>query len=195
MLSCPRFGPLLFFFARRRGAPRGGGEEEALVQTKMDPCFYKMILCYVASMAKVWCRLDLPQHPHPLARWPGGLWRCGAGGVNLCPLLLFPLPLPWRAPHPRLPRRRPGEVPSAHTGQKGQPPGSRPAAHYFFPLHFYLLLLLGSPLEGELSPQGTEGGTIAKPQQPPGRKSSANLQPPGPPRPRTRFAKVRSKSE
>ena len=123
MLSCPRFGPLLFFFARRRGAPRGGGEEEALVQTKMDPCFYKMILCYVASMAKVWCRLDLPQHPHPLARWPGGLWRCGAGGVNLCPLLLFPLPLPWRAPHPCLPRRRPGEVPSAHTGQKGRPPG------------------------------------------------------------------------
>ena len=36
---------------RRRGAPRGGGEEEALVQTKMDPCFYKMVFCKVASMA------------------------------------------------------------------------------------------------------------------------------------------------
>ena len=57
---------------RRRGAPRGGGEEEALVQTKMDPCFYKMVLCYMVSMAEVWCRLE-------------------------CPLLLFPLPLAWCA--------------------------------------------------------------------------------------------------
>ena len=41
------------------------------VQTKMDPCFYKMVLCKVASMAEVWCRPDLPQRPHPLARWLG----------------------------------------------------------------------------------------------------------------------------
>ena len=77
MLSCPNFGPLLFFSQRRRGAPRGGGEEEALVQTKMDPCFYKMVLCYMVSMAEVWCRLE-------------------------CPLLLFPLPLPWCAHYPLL---------------------------------------------------------------------------------------------
>src|SRR5699024_10381924 len=57
---------------RRRGAPRGGGEEEALVQTKMDPCFYKIVLYKVANMAEVWCRLE-------------------------CPLLLFPLPLAWCA--------------------------------------------------------------------------------------------------
>ena len=42
------------------------------VQTKMDPCFYKMVLCYMVSMAEVWCRLE-------------------------CPLLLFPLPLAWCA--------------------------------------------------------------------------------------------------
>ena len=56
---------------RRRGAPRGGGEEEALVQTKMDPCFYKIVLYKVASTAEVWYKLDLPQRPHPLARWLG----------------------------------------------------------------------------------------------------------------------------
>ena len=62
---------------RRRGAPRGGGEEEALVQTKMDPCFYKIVLYKVANMAEVWCRLE-------------------------CLALLFPLPLPWRAHCPLL---------------------------------------------------------------------------------------------
>ena len=65
---------------RRRGAPRGGGEEEALVQVKMDPCFYKIILHKVASMAEVWCKPE-------------------------CPLLLFPLPLAWCALYPWLPRR------------------------------------------------------------------------------------------
>ena len=35
----------------------------------MDPCFDKMALCYVASMAVVWCKPE-------------------------CSLLLFPLPLP-----------------------------------------------------------------------------------------------------
>ena len=30
----------------------GVGEEEALVQTKMDPCFYKIVLRYVASVCK-----------------------------------------------------------------------------------------------------------------------------------------------
>ena len=38
----------------------------------MDPCFYKITLYKVASMAEVWCRLE-------------------------CPLHLFPLPLPWCA--------------------------------------------------------------------------------------------------
>ena len=45
---------------RRRGAPRGGGEEEALVQTKMDPCFYKMVSCKVASTAEVWYKPECP---------------------------------------------------------------------------------------------------------------------------------------
>ena len=47
------------------------------MQTKMDPCFYKMVLCYMVSMAEVWCRLE-------------------------CPQLLFPLPLPWCAHYPLL---------------------------------------------------------------------------------------------
>ena len=48
------------------------------MQTKMDPCFYKMVLYKVASMAEVWYKPE-------------------------CPLLLFPLPLPWCAPRPWLP--------------------------------------------------------------------------------------------
>ena len=36
---------------KKRSAVHGVGEEEALVQTKMDPCFYKTVLYYVASMA------------------------------------------------------------------------------------------------------------------------------------------------
>ena len=67
--------PPLLLAEKKRSAVHGGGEEEALVQTKMDPCFYKIVLRYVANMAEVWCRLE-------------------------CPLLLFPLPLPWRALHP-----------------------------------------------------------------------------------------------
>ena len=45
---------------RRRGAPRGGGEEEALVQTKPVPCFYKMVLHYVASVCKFGTNLNAP---------------------------------------------------------------------------------------------------------------------------------------
>ena len=55
----------------------GVGEEEALVQTKPVPCFYKVVFCYVASMAEVWYKPE---------------WR----------VRLQPLPLPWCAPHPLL---------------------------------------------------------------------------------------------
>ena len=87
---------------RRRGAPRGGGEEEALVQTKMDPCFYKIVLYKVASTAEVWYKLDLPQRPHPLARWLGARRSAVLWEQTCCPALLFPLPLPWCAHCPLL---------------------------------------------------------------------------------------------
>ena len=38
----------------------GVGEEEALVQTKMDPCFYKMVFCKVASVCKFGTDLNAP---------------------------------------------------------------------------------------------------------------------------------------
>ena len=68
-LSEIRPPPLLL---RGEEEERPGVEEKKRlwVQTKMDPCFYKMILYKVASMAEVWCRLE-------------------------CPALLFPLPLAW----------------------------------------------------------------------------------------------------
>ena len=43
--------PPLLLAEKKRSAVHGVGEEEALVQTKMDPCFYKTVLYYVASMA------------------------------------------------------------------------------------------------------------------------------------------------
>ena len=43
--------PLLLHAEKKRSAVHGVGEEEALVQTKMDPCFYKRFFCKVASMA------------------------------------------------------------------------------------------------------------------------------------------------
>ena len=67
---CPVFGPLLFFSQRRRGAPRGGGEEEALVQTKMDPCFDKMSLYKVAIVCKFGTNLTCFSVPDR-CRWPG----------------------------------------------------------------------------------------------------------------------------
>ena len=51
----------------------------------MDPCFYKIILHKVASMAEVWCKPE-------------------------CPLLFFPLPLAWCALHPWLPPPLAGEL-------------------------------------------------------------------------------------
>ena len=72
--SCPICAPHFFFSLqekKKRAAP-GAKEKEGLrVQTKMDPCFYKIVLHYVASMAEIWCKPE-------------------------CPLLLFPLPLAWR---------------------------------------------------------------------------------------------------
>ncbi len=43
--------PPLLLAEKKRSTVHGVGEEEALVQTKMDPCFYKTVLYYVASMA------------------------------------------------------------------------------------------------------------------------------------------------
>ena len=128
----------------------GVGEEEALVQTKMDPCFYKRFFCKAASLAEVWYKPE-------------------------CSVLLFPLPLLWRAPHPWLPRRRwgswrgvaateggyrkaatasggaphpargfPGADGGAGWPRSGQTEGAStrpwPAAHHFFTIHSYLLL-------------------------------------------------------
>ena len=55
---------------RRRGAPRGGGEEDALVQTKMDPCFDKMSLYKVAIVCKFGTNLTCFSVPDR-CRWPG----------------------------------------------------------------------------------------------------------------------------
>ena len=74
LLPCPICAPHFFFSLqekKKRAAP-GAKEKEGLrVQTKMDPCFYKIVLHYVASMAEIWCKPE-------------------------CPLLFFPLSLPWR---------------------------------------------------------------------------------------------------
>ena len=51
----------------------GVGEEEALVQTKMDPCFYKMSLCKVASACKFGANLDAPRFS----------FRCRSPGVHI----------------------------------------------------------------------------------------------------------------
>ena len=51
----------------------GVGEEEALVQTKMDPCSDKMVLCYVASVCKFGTDLDGLYFSFR-CRWPGA---CG----------------------------------------------------------------------------------------------------------------------
>ena len=48
----------------------GVGEEEALVQTKMDPCFYKIVLYKVASVCKFGADLTCPSVPiRSLAGW------------------------------------------------------------------------------------------------------------------------------
>ena len=102
------------------------------MQTKMDPCFYKIVLYKVASTAEVWYKLDLPQRPHPLARWPGA---CGSAVlvVQTCaPCFSF----------------------------RCRSPGVR-IARYFFTIHYSLLLLTfakrvggaGWPRSGQ-----TEGG-------------------------------------
>ena len=76
-----------------------------------------------ANLTSTVLLLDAP----PQSGNPGAVWY-----KPECPLLLFPLPLPWRAHCPLLLHyslllltfaKRPGEVPSAHTGQKGQAPG------------------------------------------------------------------------
>ena len=52
--------PPLLLCEKKRSAVHGVGEEEALVQTKMDPCSDKMVSCKVASVCKVGTNLNGP---------------------------------------------------------------------------------------------------------------------------------------
>ena len=65
--------PPLLLAEKKRSAVHGVGEEEALVQTKMDPCFYKMSLCKVASACKFGANLDAPCFS----------FRCRSPGVHI----------------------------------------------------------------------------------------------------------------
>ena len=124
------------------------------VQTKMDPCFYKMILYKVASMAEVWCRLDLLQRPHPLARWLGACGDAVLWVQTCCPPCFS-----FRC-------RSPG----AHI------------ACYFFTIHSYLLLsrsgrgswldALAARLKGQPPGHGLPPGGGAQGAAPPGRRES-----------------------
>ena len=113
----------------------GVGEEEALVQTKPVPCFYKVVFCYVASMAEVWYKPE---------------WR----------VRLQPLPLPWCAPHPLLLHsslllltfaKRAGELAGREAARlKGQAPGCglQPITSSLFTFTSYFYL---APPAGELA--------------------------------------------
>ena len=69
--------PLLLRAEKKRSAVHGGGEEEALVQAKMDPCFYKMALHYVASVCKFGADLTCFSVPiRSLAGWVLVAMRC-----------------------------------------------------------------------------------------------------------------------
>ena len=100
----------------------GVGEEEALVQTKMDPCSDKMVSCKVASVCKVGTNLNGP----PFS------FRCRSPGAHRI-----------RAS----PGADGGGAQCAHWAE-GASTRPRPAAHHFFTIHSYLLLLLGSPAGG-----------------------------------------------
>ena len=124
---------------KKRSAVHGVGEEEALVQTKSVPCFYKMSLHKVAAPVPFGTNLNCFSVPtRSLAGWALVGARCCRCRLE-CPLLLFPLPLPWYARCPSLlhssllpltstwlPRRRPGELAGRAAARlKGQPPGFR----------------------------------------------------------------------
>ena len=113
---------------RRRGAPRGGGEEEALVQTEPVPCFYRRFFCKVASVCKFGTNQNAPYFS----------FRCRSPGAH------FTLGSPGAAGGAGWPR----------SGQtEGVSTGLRPAAHHFFTIHSYLLLLFGSPCGGAVTAQ------------------------------------------
>ena len=121
----------------------GGGEEEALVQAKMDPCFYKMALHYVASVCKFGADLTCFSVPiRSLAGWVLVAMRC-CGCKPVAPLLLLPLPLPWCAHcllllhYSLLPltfAKRAGELAGRVSGQtEGATTGPRSAARRGYP--------------------------------------------------------------
>ena len=62
--------PPLLLAEKKRSAVHGVGEEEALVQTKMDPCSDKMVSCKVASVCKVGTNQNAPSFSFR-CRWPG----------------------------------------------------------------------------------------------------------------------------
>ena len=101
------------------------------MQTKMDPCFYKMVSCKVASVCKFGTDLNAPCLS----------FRCRSPGAHVA-RYFFTI-------HSYFLLSRSGRGSWLAEGQtEGASARLRPAAHYFFPLHFYLLLLLGSPCGG-----------------------------------------------
>ena len=63
--------PLLLHAEKKRSAVHGVGEEEGWGTDEDGPLLLQdgFVLC--GKRMQVWCRLDLLQHPHPLARWLG----------------------------------------------------------------------------------------------------------------------------
>ena len=96
-------------------------------------------------------------------------------GTNLTCFSVSIRSLPWRAPYPRLPRRRWGSWLAALAARlKGQAPG-----RHFFRLHSYLLLPRSAPPgggAGAAKPR-LRGGTIAKPQQLPAERTASATPP------------------
>ena len=132
----------------------GGGEEEALVQAKMDPCFYKMALHYVASVCKFGADLTCFSVPiRSLAGWVLVAMRCCGCKPVAPPCFSFRC-------------RSPG----AHI------------ACYFFTIHSYLLLsrsgrgswldALAARLKGQPPGHGLPPGGGAQGAAPPGRRES-----------------------
>ena len=75
---CPRFGPLLFFSAEKKRSAPGWRRRRGFGANEDGPVLRQdgFVLC--GKRMQVWYKPE-------------------------CPLLLFPLPLPWCAPHPWLP--------------------------------------------------------------------------------------------
>ena len=128
--------PPLLLAEKKRSAVHGVGEEEALVQTKAVPCFYKMLPCKVA--VPVLFGADLTCFSVPIRLLAGRVlvavrcWWCKLA----CPLHLFPLPLAWCAPHPRLPRRSPaGGAKVIVNSEEVPPPGGGSSGKGFLGFH------------------------------------------------------------